>query len=113
MDKVGQDLRDRDILEELQELNSSLERLNDKVNEIKRPLDLEDRATLAVKILDKFDEYMKNVDKLNTIVNELKGQTSIVRAAMNKTEKYQSNLHEKYKKACKALFGGLKETDNE
>lgn len=112
-DEIGQEMNNEILFEEMEEIKCSLDRLHDNINEIKKPLDLENRAARAIEVLDKFEEYMKNIDKLNLMTNELKGQVSIIRAAMNKTEKYQTNMHEKYKKAIKILFNGMKDTDSE
>ncbi len=68
---------------------------------------------MADEYLDKFDNYMRNLEKANNMVNELKGQVALVRAAMNKTEKYQKDMHDKYKKAMKILFNGMRDTDSE
>ncbi len=97
----------------IEDLNDRFERIADKIEDIKKPLDLEVRAARAIEILDKFDNYMRNLEKSNIMVNELKGQVALVRAAMNKTDTYQKSMHEKYKKALKALALGMRDTDSE
>jgi prefoldin subunit 5 len=108
-DEIGQEMNDQCLFEEIEELQSSLERLHDKVNEIKKPLDLELRAARAIEVLDKFDVYMKNIDKLNVMVNELKGHTSLVRAWGNKTSKKEKDI----KHIITMIAALCKETDSE
>jgi hypothetical protein len=43
-------------------------------------------AHVSLKIMDKFEEYMKNVDKLNSMINELKGCASMVRASLKEKQ---------------------------
>ncbi len=97
----------------IEDLNDRFERIADKIEDIKKPLDLEVRAARAIEVLDKFDNYMRNLEKSNIMVNELKGQVALVRASMNKADRYQQTIHEKYKKALKALALGMRDTDSE
>jgi hypothetical protein len=101
-----------DIKSSIEDLTDRFERIAYQIEDIKKPLDLEVRAARAIEVLDKFDNYMRNLEKCNIMVNELKGQVAIVRATMNKTEKYQQSMHEKYKKAMKILSQGMRDTDN-
>ena len=102
-----------ELEEEIEDFKDRFDRIFDTISEIKKPLDLEVRSARAIEVLDKFDNYMKNLEKSNIMVNELKGQVALVRSSMLKTEKYQSSMHEKYKKAMKILFNGMKDTDSE
>lgn len=65
-----------------QEESDSLDRLHDKLSYLIDENTREQKVELALKTLDKFDDYMKNVDKLNEMVNEFKGCVSIARAAI-------------------------------
>jgi hypothetical protein len=91
-DEIGQELNDQCLFEEMEEIKSSLERLHDKIQEIKRPLDLEVRVVRAIEVLDKFEDYMKNIDRLNVMVNEIKGQFSIFRSVQSRTAKRQKDI---------------------
>lgn len=51
-----------------------------------------EKVELAIKTLDKFEDYMKNVDKLNGMVNEIKGVASMTRANMHAEKDYAQNL---------------------
>lgn len=113
MDQVGQDLREIDVLDGIDSINSRLDVLFDKLEDVKDTLNLEEKAELSTKILDKFDDYMRNIEKLNSMVNELKGQVAIVRAGMRHTQDESKQMHKRYKEALKGLFKGLQETDSE
>ena len=60
----------------------SLNGMHDKLDYLISDADREERVQLALKTLDKFDDYMKNVDKLNSMVNEFKGCVSVSRASL-------------------------------
>lgn len=102
-----------DIKITIEDMNARFARIEYKIDEIKKPLDLEITVSHAEQTLDKFDNYMRNLEKCNIMVNELKGQVALVRAAMNKTDRYQKSMHEKYKKAMKILYNGMRDTDSE
>lgn len=57
--------------------------LFDRIDKLTEVAQLEERAELAVKICDKFEDYMKNIDKLNSMINEFKGLVAIVRGQTN------------------------------
>jgi hypothetical protein len=97
----------------IEDLNNRFDSIIDLITDIKKPLDIELRVSHAQQTLDKFDNYMRNLEKCNIMVNELKGQVALVRAAMNKTDTYQKSMHEKYKKAMKILYNGMRDTDSE
>jgi len=68
----------------------SLDYLHDQVKTLLEDKDRIKHVDVAIKIADKFEDYMKNVDKLNAMVNEIKGCASIARAALEK-HKHQKN----------------------
>jgi hypothetical protein len=62
--------------------NNSINRIHDKLDTLLNDGAREEKVRLALKTLDKFEDYMKNVDKLNAMVNEFKGCISMARATM-------------------------------
>lgn len=63
-----------------------INRIHDKLNVLVDNEEIKKEVLLSEKILDKFEDYMKNVDKLNAMVNEFKGCVSMARGAL-KTSK--------------------------
>jgi hypothetical protein len=61
---------------------SSINRINEKLNTLIEDVDRERAVVLAQKTIERFEDYMKNVDKLHTMINEFKGCVSIARAAI-------------------------------
>src|SRR5690349_13131746 len=62
--------------------DDSLHLVHDKLTHLMNESRRLEQVELSQKILDKFEDYMKNVDKLNEMVNEFKGCVSIARAAI-------------------------------
>jgi len=61
----------------------AVDRLHDKMDVLINDQKRFAQVALAEKILDKFEDYMKNVDKLNGMINEFKGCVSMSRAAIS------------------------------
>ena len=79
----------KDSLEEFffsEEHYSPFNSLMDKMNQLIEVSRIEDRAEVAIKTCDKFEDYMKNVDKLNAMINEFKGLIAIVRGQTKRTQ---------------------------
>jgi len=67
------------LLGHAQEKEDCLNKLNSLVEDAER----EKSAVSAIKIMDKFEDYMKNVDKLNDLINEVKGCAVLARGAIS------------------------------
>lgn len=65
----------------LEDEKDAIDRLHDKIDVLVNDEKRIAQVALAEKILDKFEDYMKNVDKLNGMINELKGCASMCRGA--------------------------------
>lgn len=102
-----------DIKITIEDMNARFARIEYKIDEIKKPLDLELRVAQANATLDKFDNYMRNLEKCNIMVNELKGQVALVRSAIKAMQNEKYSINKRYQAALKSLFAGLKDTDSE
>lgn len=69
---------------------SAINRIQENLKTLIEDTDRKEDVRLSMKILDKFEDYMKNVDKLNLIVNELKGCTSMARAALEERKQFDN-----------------------
>jgi len=72
---------------ESEEESNSINRIHDKLNLLIQDERREQKVELALKTLDKFEDYMKNVDKLNNMINEFKGCVSMARSALEERKK--------------------------
>jgi len=72
---------------ESEEESNSINRIHDKLNLLIEDERREQKVELALKTLDKFEDYMKNVDKLNNMINEFKGCVSMARSALEERKK--------------------------
>jgi hypothetical protein len=61
---------------------SSISRIHGKLDILLEDKDRKRSVELAIKTLDKFEDYMKNVDKLNMLINEFKGCVSLARGSL-------------------------------
>jgi len=92
-----------------EEDNSTIDRIHNKLDFL-----LEDKARLEAveltgKMLDKFEDYMKNVDKLNGMMNEFKGCVAMARASLQ-DKKEQDEIREEFKSAIKYMKECVVET---
>ncbi len=77
--------------------------LNDKINSLLSTQKAELRMDFAIKMADKFEDYMKNVDKLNQMINEFKGLVSMVRGEAKVTQTENERLKKQLKKLLEIL----------
>jgi len=94
--KVAQDINE--TLKETFDLDnevSSINRIHEKLDELRYDWGRCKQVSLAEKTLEKFEDYMKNIDKLNAMINEFKGCVFIARSALN--ERKQLDNPEKKK----------------
>ena len=61
--------------------------IHDKLRTLTQDEKRQEQVRLAIRTLDKFEDYMKNVDKLNAMINEFKGCVSMARAAFEESKK--------------------------
>lgn len=82
-----------EIKEEItDEVIAGIEGCQDKLNDILTDSKRQEAAQIAGKVLDKFEDYMKNVDKLNNLVNEMKGMVSVTRACLQEKKEFDAVL---------------------
>jgi len=92
---------------ESEEESSSINRIHDKLNTLLNDEKRKQEVELALKTLDKFEDYMKNVDKLNNMINEFKGCVSMARSALEERKRLDAQksakIDEKLEKITEIL----------
>lgn len=73
---------------------NSINRIHDKLNSLINDTTREEKVTLAIKTLDKFEDYMKNVEKVNVMINEFKGCVSMARGALGERKELNKEVEE-------------------
>ena len=72
--------------------NSEIGQIQDQLNVLISDEKRLESVMIAGKVLDKFEDYMKNVDKLNNLVNEMKGMVSVTRACLQEKKEFDAVL---------------------
>jgi hypothetical protein len=75
---------------------SSFNRIHDKLDLLINDAKRVKQVDIAEKILDKFEDYMKNVDKLNAMINEFKGCVAMSRATLSEFKKAKNDEPSSY-----------------